>query len=48
MPTGRSDVTNMKRDWVPDSQVTECSACAKRFGTLTRKHHCRLCGNVFC
>eukprot|EP01043_Picozoa_sp_COSAG02_P060337 COSAG02_NODE_7860_length_2814_cov_20.662983_2_plen_400_part_00 len=48
MPTGRSDVTNLKRDWVPDSQVTECSACQKRFGTLTRKHHCRLCGNVFC
>lgn len=48
MPTGRSDVTNLKQNWVPDSQVTECSACAKRFGTLTRKHHCRLCGNVFC
>lgn len=48
MPTARSDVTNLKRDWVPDSAVTECKACDKRFGTLTRKHHCRICGNVFC
>ena len=50
MPTTRSDVGlgGLKREWVPDAQVTECHACEKRFGTLTRKHHCRLCGNVFC
>jgi adenine/guanine phosphoribosyltransferase-like PRPP-binding protein len=48
MPTGRTDVTNIKRNWVPDSEVTACKSCDKKFGTLTRKHHCRLCGNVFC
>uniref|UniRef100_A0A6B2LDS7 FYVE-type domain-containing protein n=1 Tax=Arcella intermedia TaxID=1963864 RepID=A0A6B2LDS7_9EUKA len=25
-----------------------CHACSVKFGILTRKHHCRLCGNIFC
>jgi FYVE zinc finger len=34
--------------WVPDMQRQECQACGKGFGTWTRKHHCRRCGEIFC
>lgn len=36
--------------WVPDNERTACQlpGCKKVFGTFTRKHHCRLCGDIFC
>eukprot|EP01104_Vermistella_antarctica_P017627 TRINITY_DN6271_c0_g1_i2.p1 TRINITY_DN6271_c0_g1~~TRINITY_DN6271_c0_g1_i2.p1 ORF type:complete len:269 (-),score=29.13 TRINITY_DN6271_c0_g1_i2:882-1688(-) len=34
--------------WVPDEMVRTCSGCNAPFNHLNRKHHCRLCGNVFC
>ncbi|CAH7683666.1 FYVE zinc finger-domain-containing protein [Phakopsora pachyrhizi] len=35
--------------WVPDNDVRSCMGnCSSRFGLLTRRHHCRLCGGVFC
>jgi hypothetical protein len=34
--------------WVPDMQRQECQDCGKGFGTFTRKHHCRRCGEIFC
>ena len=38
----------MKRFWMPDSAVTVCSLCTIRFSVTVRKHHCRLCGQIFC
>jgi len=26
----------------------ECFRCKSAFGVITRKHHCRACGNIFC
>jgi len=37
-----------KAHWVPDQQVAHCKGCSSRFDTTNRKHHCRLCGDIFC
>jgi len=34
--------------WVSDEDVTHCHKCTAEFTLLRRKHHCRLCGNIFC
>ena len=34
--------------WVDDKNVNECSSCKNKFTILRWKHHCRVCGDVFC
>eukprot|EP00057_Strongylocentrotus_purpuratus_P002221 XP_003724076.1 PREDICTED: FYVE and coiled-coil domain-containing protein 1 isoform X2 [Strongylocentrotus purpuratus] len=34
--------------WMDDRQVTQCMSCLCEFGLTVRKHHCRLCGRIFC
>lgn len=36
--------------WMRDADAKTCSnaTCNKAFGVMTRRHHCRLCGKVFC
>src|SRR3972149_9241609 len=34
--------------WVDDSVVTNCNNCNILFTFYYRKHHCRLCGRIFC
>lgn len=34
--------------WVEDALVEACASCSAQFDLLTRKHHCRGCGLVFC
>lgn len=34
--------------WVPDDESPFCSKCQAKFDFLTRRHHCRRCGNVYC
>ncbi|XQJ26381.1 Zn-finger in Ran binding protein and others/FYVE zinc finger containing protein, putative [Leishmania guyanensis] len=34
--------------WQDDDSVTECNNCHTTFTFLIRRHHCRLCGYVFC
>ncbi|CAG4962963.1 unnamed protein product, partial [Colias eurytheme] len=40
--------TELARYWMPDDISRECYECAARFGTLRRRHHCRVCGQIFC
>ena len=37
-----------KARWVPDHEVNVCSQCSDEFSIVKRKHHCRVCGRVFC
>lgn len=34
--------------WVPDHTCPACISCGAGFGMLNRKHHCRICGMIFC
>eukprot|EP01117_Protostelium_nocturnum_P012281 TRINITY_DN451_c1_g2_i2.p1 TRINITY_DN451_c1_g2~~TRINITY_DN451_c1_g2_i2.p1 ORF type:complete len:1716 (+),score=603.02 TRINITY_DN451_c1_g2_i2:129-5276(+) len=34
--------------WMPDNQVKLCYDCQAPFSALRRRHHCRLCGQIFC
>jgi len=34
--------------WKPDSSTKVCKACGVTFSTFKRRHHCRLCGEIFC
>ena len=34
--------------WVKDDDRPYCSRCKAQFTVMFRRHHCRLCGEVFC
>lgn len=39
----------LSRDyWMRDDSLRDCFACGKPFTTFRRRHHCRLCGQIFC
>ncbi|XP_049874369.1 putative 1-phosphatidylinositol 3-phosphate 5-kinase [Pectinophora gossypiella] len=40
--------TELARYWMPDDISRECYECATRFNALRRRHHCRVCGQIFC
>ncbi|XP_032520760.2 putative 1-phosphatidylinositol 3-phosphate 5-kinase isoform X1 [Danaus plexippus] len=40
--------TELARYWMPDDISRECYECAVRFSALRRRHHCRVCGQIFC
>ena len=50
MPTRKTDVgtAKAKDEWVPDREASDCAKCESRFTLRRRKHHCRLCGEIFC
>ena len=37
-----------KRFWMPDQRCSKCHECDTKFSVVSRRHHCRLCGQVFC
>ncbi|CAN8327184.1 unnamed protein product [Cochlearia groenlandica] len=44
-----SSSSHMSRDfWMPDQSCPVCYECDSHFTVFNRRHHCRLCGRVFC
>lgn len=37
-----------KEYWMKDDSAKECFTCGKTFNTFRRRHHCRICGQIFC
>merc|ERR1711988_528256 len=39
-----------KEHWKPDAAVLECEfhECSVKFDVINRRHHCRICGGIFC
>jgi hypothetical protein len=35
-------------EWKSDQKAPNCAECQTAFGLVTRRHHCRRCGEVFC
>ncbi|KAK4428771.1 1-phosphatidylinositol-3-phosphate 5-kinase FAB1B [Sesamum alatum] len=45
----RAEPAKMSRDfWMPDESCRVCYECDSQFTIFNRRHHCRLCGRVFC
>ena len=39
---------DLKKYWMPDNACKECFHCGLKFTISRRKHHCRVCGQIFC
>lgn len=49
MDCGPTDVAGLEKLWVPDNFSSECMDCKATFGfPKPRRHHCRVCGLLFC
>ncbi|CAL7943576.1 unnamed protein product [Xylocopa violacea] len=40
--------SQLRSYWMPDSVSKQCYECGERFTTFRRRHHCRVCGQIFC
>jgi hypothetical protein len=37
-----------KEYWVDDHKCKACYECETPFSVFVRRHHCRICGRIFC
>lgn len=45
----RVEPAQLSRDfWMPDHSCRVCYECDSQFTVFNRRHHCRVCGRVFC
>ncbi|KRX53531.1 1-phosphatidylinositol 3-phosphate 5-kinase [Trichinella sp. T9] len=42
------DRSEFRQCWMPDSSGKECYECREKFTAFRRRHHCRICGQIFC
>mgnify|MGYP006084021989 CR=1 FL=1 len=46
--SGQKEVTTKNLLWMPDKICKVCYNCEDPFTMYRRRHHCRMCGQVFC
>ncbi|XP_007168933.2 FYVE and coiled-coil domain-containing protein 1 isoform X2 [Balaenoptera acutorostrata] len=34
--------------WLGDTEANQCFDCKREFSWMVRRHHCRICGHIFC
>ncbi|XP_057560419.1 FYVE and coiled-coil domain-containing protein 1 isoform X2 [Hippopotamus amphibius kiboko] len=34
--------------WLGDTEANQCFDCKREFSWMVRRHHCRICGRIFC
>ncbi|XP_065570926.1 1-phosphatidylinositol 3-phosphate 5-kinase-like [Artemia franciscana] len=44
----RMTEAELRKHWLPDEMALQCYECSKKFSTFLRRHHCRICGLIFC
>ena len=45
---GQRASEDMRQYWMADRTCKECYECGQTFTTFRRRHHCRICGQIFC
>ena len=45
---GGPSLRGINAQWQPDAEAPQCRSCRARFTFTLRRHHCRLCGYIFC
>lgn len=45
-PTSRRDSVSGR--WIEDNACASCTKCERLFTLMNRRHHCRICGHIFC
>ena len=40
--------SELRQYWMPDANCRVCYHCDEKFTTFRRRHHCRICGQIFC
>lgn len=49
LPDPSTSSPRLSSTWDPDSLTAQCTSCHSKFDPLfNRRHHCRLCGRLFC
>ncbi|XP_078441389.1 1-phosphatidylinositol-3-phosphate 5-kinase FAB1A isoform X2 [Wolffia australiana] len=48
LPQRPRPATVSRAFWMPDQSCRVCYECDSQFTVFNRRHHCRLCGRVFC
>lgn len=46
--SGQNSVATISNAWEYDVDQPWCTNCRDEFNPFNRKHHCRLCGKIFC
>ena len=45
---GNASQQELRQYWMKDVDCKDCYDCGKPFHTFRRRHHCRVCGQIFC